>query len=63
MISQVISGQVPVTNTTNPAPPKQRKQVCSVCGKPSGSNICGTCSDRIRAEALARKRREDKGEE
>jgi len=40
-----------------------RKQVCNVCGKPSVSSICPVCVDKIRAEAVARKRREDKGEE
>jgi len=34
---------------------------CEVCGKPSQVPICGQCADRIRAEAVARKRREDKG--
>ena len=43
--------------------PKQRKRVCNVCGKPSGSSICPTCADKVRAEAVARKKREDKGEE
>jgi nucleotide-binding universal stress UspA family protein len=43
--------------------PKRRKRVCNICGKPSGNSICPTCADKIRAEALARKKREDKGEE
>lgn len=34
---------------------------CQVCGKPSQVPICGGCADRIRAEAVARKKREDKG--
>lgn len=34
---------------------------CEVCGKPSAVPICTGCADRIRAEAVARKRREDKG--
>jgi hypothetical protein len=34
---------------------------CEVCGKPSQIPICAGCADRIRAEALARKKREDKG--
>jgi rRNA maturation endonuclease Nob1 len=38
-------------------------QRCNVCGKSSESSICPTCADRIRAEAVARKKREDKGEE
>jgi nucleotide-binding universal stress UspA family protein len=43
--------------------PEQHKQSCKVCGKPSSSNICPVCVDKIRAEAVARKKREDKGEE
>ncbi len=42
---------------------RRRTQVCNVCGKPSVSSICPVCVDRIRAEAIARKKREDKGEE
>lgn len=42
---------------------EQHKQICKVCGKPSSSSICPVCADKIRAEALARKKREDKGEE
>jgi nucleotide-binding universal stress UspA family protein len=42
---------------------EQHKQFCKVCGKPSSSNICPVCADKIRAEAVARKKREDKGEE
>ncbi len=43
--------------------PEEHKQFCKVCGKPSSSNICPVCADKIRAEAVARKKREDKGEE
>jgi recombinational DNA repair protein RecR len=52
-------------NKTAPEPKraKQRSRLCNVCGQPFGSKICAMCSDRIRAEALARKKREDKGEE
>ena len=35
--------------------------VCEVCGKPYEGLICPPCVDRIRAEAVARKIREDKG--
>lgn len=37
------------------------RPLCEVCGKSSVSPICPTCADKIRAEAVARKRREDKG--
>lgn len=70
MFGMAISTKTPVSGGAAPAKEtkvstqvKQRRRVCSVCGKPSGSSICGMCSDRIRAEALARKKREDKGEE
>jgi hypothetical protein len=36
------------------------RSFCEVCGKPSQVPICGGCADKIRAEAMARKRREDK---
>ena len=34
---------------------KEKKHVCSVCGKPSDSVICHLCEDRIRAEAIEKK--------
>jgi len=34
---------------------------CEVCGKSSQVPICSASADRIRAEAVARKKREDKG--
>ena len=42
---------------------KLQKEVCEICGKPSADPICPVCADKIRAEAVARKKREDKGEE
>lgn len=56
------AGAAPARGTKKVARAKQRR-FCNVCGKPSGSTICAKCADRIRAEALARKKREDKGEE
>jgi len=43
--------------------PDRDEQLCKICGKPSSSVICRHCSDKVRAEAVARKKREDKGEE
>jgi hypothetical protein len=40
---------------------QKSRPVCQVCGKPAVTPICSACADRIRAEAVARKRREDKG--
>jgi hypothetical protein len=37
------------------------KHVCALCCKPSDETFCGACTDRIRAEATAHKRWEDKG--
>ena len=38
------------------------RHVCNVCGKPSEDIICEACSIWVRADALERKRHEDKGE-
>lgn len=38
------------------------RHVCNVCGRPSEDTICEVCSIWVRADALARKRHEDKGE-
>jgi nucleotide-binding universal stress UspA family protein len=51
------------TQTPTVTQPKRRTRVCNVCGKPYSSSICPTCADKIRAEAIARKKRKDKGEE
>lgn len=39
---------------------KEKKHVCSVCGKPSETAICHACEDRIRGEALEKKKDTDK---
>lgn len=39
---------------------KAPKPICSICGKPSEKAICGACADKIRAEALARKKQQEK---
>jgi hypothetical protein len=39
------------------------RHVCNVCGGLSEDTICDQCAIKIRAEALIRKRHEDKGEE
>ena len=36
------------------------KQVCNLCGKPWLDTICDACADRVRAEALDKKRHEEK---
>ena len=40
------------------SPPK--KQVCMLCGKPSEKTICSICSDKLRGEALGKKKKEEK---
>ena len=41
---------------------ERARHVCNVCGVPSEDTICEACSNKVRAEALVRKRREDRGE-
>jgi len=36
------------------------KEVCNICGKPSADTICDACADRVRADALDRKKHEEK---
>ena len=38
------------------------KTTCMLCGKESGDTICHACADRIRGEALSKKKRDYKGE-
>jgi len=37
-----------------------KKQVCMLCGKPSEKSICANCADRLRGEALNKKKKEEK---
>ena len=37
-----------------------KKQVCLICGKPSIKTICDACSDKVRGEALNRKKKDEK---
>ncbi|MEK7881069.1 MAG: hypothetical protein AAB210_04140 [Deltaproteobacteria bacterium] len=39
---------------------KEKKHVCSVCGRPSDAVICHICEDRIRGEAIEKKREIEK---
>jgi ribosomal protein L37AE/L43A len=40
--------------------PQDAKEVCNLCGKPSANRICDTCADIVRAEALEKKKHEEK---
>ena len=44
-----------------PIPPRHEGHVCNICGNESESTICEGCSERIRMEALARKKHEERG--
>ena len=35
-------------------------QVCMLCAKPSTKTICDACADRLRGEALDKKKKEEK---
>ncbi len=37
-----------------------KKQVCMICGKPSLKTICDACADKLRGEALEKKKKEEK---
>ncbi len=39
---------------------KEKKHVCSICGRPSETVICHACEDKIRGEALEHKHEVDK---
>ncbi len=41
--------------------PEYARHVCNICGKPSEITICDQCSERLRVEALARKKHEEQG--
>ncbi|MBI5826476.1 MAG: hypothetical protein HZB22_01910 [Deltaproteobacteria bacterium] len=34
---------------------KEKKHLCSICGRESETTICHACEDKIRAEALEKK--------
>ncbi len=40
-----------------------KKQLCMICAKPSEKTICDACSERLRGEALNKKKREEKRKE
>jgi hypothetical protein len=45
-----------------PIRPAHAGHICNICGKMSESTICEGCSERIRIEALARKKHEERGD-
>jgi uncharacterized protein YlaI len=42
--------------------PEHAHHVCNVCGRPSEKTICDDCSERLRIEALSRKKNEEQGD-
>ncbi len=40
--------------------PEKKRQVCMMCGKPSEKTICNACAERLRGEALNRKKKDEK---
>jgi hypothetical protein len=41
--------------------PAEKRRLCIICGKPSDEMICGACADKIGADAVEKKRSEEKG--
>lgn len=41
--------------------PEGRRRLCIICRKPSDEMICGACADKVRADAVEKKRWEEKG--
>jgi hypothetical protein len=51
-----------ITRPEGPVIPAQKpKHVCNVCGKSAEKTICDTCSERLRVDALIRKKHEEQG--
>ena len=41
--------------------PQQAQRVCNLCGNPSDRTICDNCSEKLRLDALIRKKHEEQG--
>ena len=51
-----------VTREQSDARPEHARHVCNVCGEASEMTICDECSERLRVEALSRKKHEEQGD-
>jgi hypothetical protein len=51
----------PPPRDSNTKQPEDRKRLCILCGKPSDKVICGACADKVSADAMEKKRWEEKG--
>ena len=41
---------------------ENQHHVCNMCGKPAEVTICDECAERVRIEALGRKKHEEQGD-
>ena len=57
----ILGGETPMPSTKTKVVPKAEKNLCHICGKECDSYICGACADKVRAEALNKKKWEDRG--
>ena len=39
---------------------QSKRQLCMICAKPSEKTICDACSEKVRGEALHKKKKEEK---
>lgn len=51
----------PPPKDSNTKQPEDRKRLCILCGKPSDKVICCACADKVSADAMEKKRWEEKG--
>jgi hypothetical protein len=51
-----------VTREQSDSRPEHARHVCNVCGEPCEITICDECSERLRVEALSRKKHEEQGD-
>jgi hypothetical protein len=50
----------PIPRKKSDQPPEDARH-CNICGEPSEVTICDGCSERLRIEALSRKKHEEQG--
>jgi hypothetical protein len=41
------------------APMEKKQQLCMICARPAPKSICDACSEKLRGEALHKKKKED----
>jgi hypothetical protein len=61
-LREVCGGRAMNIEVVPPDPrPENARYICNLCGQPSDLTICDECSERLRLEALSRKKREEQG--